>query len=1099
MKKLFLFVAVVVMLLPSCKKINEAIDGLDNRLDKLEQETIPSIDEQISAINTTLENLDSMDKELKGYIDNLTTTASSLQEQINAANAKIEEVKTALQSEISTAKSEVLAQLATAKTELENELAQINATIETLKAKDAELDNKIAELRSYVDNELGKTTDWVNATFATLEQYNALVAEIATIKEQIKAINQSITELETRLTTKINADITAAVASLNADIQQKVSEITEAYTNAVKTAKEEITSAYTTAIQTAITTLDNSLKTWVGEQLANYYTIAQIDALLAALEQDMNGKLEAQKAYLEGLINELSATLTKSIADNKVLIEGLQKDIATLQGTAAEHALKIAENATAISTNAQSIIENSTAISKNSDNIEANKKLIADNKALIENNSKLIEENKRTIEALKSSTATAIAKNATDINQNANSIAKNASLISQNATAITNNAVAIAQNATDIAQLQQNLTTTKLEITEAYKKAIKEAIEANNGAIEGMIANAVATINTRINNEVATINATIKALIERIESIESEISSIKQQIAEILGDITDIKEDIAALLARIQSVSYIPTYDDGKATVKYNGITSRVTLDFEVSPKDAVVELAKVWQSAVSVKAIYTQTRAVSFIDMPIVNFESDPVNGVISVIASAENLSSEFFNGTKSASARLSISDGNNSVVSEYVPMIIEEVPNNEIWYTSSDGNIITPYATDVFGANIISNTYEDGIGIIRFDGDVTSIGKTAFTSCTSLTSITIPNSVTSIPSYAFENCTSLTSVTIPNSVTSIGSYAFRSCTSLTAFYGKFASADNLCLIVNGQLNSFAIGCGLTQYTIPNSVTSIGNCAFFNCTSLTSVTIPNSATSIGSYAFRYCTSLTSITISDGVTKIGGGAFRDCTSLTSVYCKPTTPPTISNNTFENVLGCKIYVPDTSIDTYKAAKYWSDLSSNIVGKKFNPANNEIWYTSNDGNIVTPYATVASGANIVSNTYENGIGTIVFNGNVTSIGDLAFYNCTSLTSVTIPNSVTEIGDGAFGYCDGLTSITIPNSVTEIGRCAFSGCNSLSVYCNPTTPPGMVVDYDAGGEEYYDQFAEGVIIYVLLPYVNTYKQASGWSNYANNIVGY
>ena len=664
----------MAMLLPSCKKINEAIDGLDSRLDKLEQETIPSIDEQIAAINVSLDALDAMDKELKGYIDGLQATADNLQEQINATNTKIGEVKAELQGEISTAKAEVLAELEVLETELKNELAQINATIETLKEKDKELDEKIKDLNDYVNNELTKTTTWVEATFATLEQYNSLVTEIATIKEQIKAINESIKNLETKLTTKINEDIANAVSTLNADIQQKVKDITDAYTNAIKSAKEEITAAYTSAIQNAINALDVSLKAWVGEQLANYYTIAQIDALLAALEQDMNGKLEAQKAYLEGLINELSATLTKSIADNKVLIEGLQKEITTLQGTAAEHASKIAENATAISTNAQSIIENSTAISKNSDNIEANKKLIADNKALIENNSKLIEENKRAIEALKSSTATAIAKNATDINQNANSIAKNASLISQNATAITNNAAAIAQNATDIAQLQQDLTTTKSEITEAYKKAIKEAIEANNGVIEGVIANEVATINTRINNEVATINATIKALTERIESIESEISSIKQQIAEILGDITDIKEDIAALLARIQSVSYIPTYDDGKATVKYNGNTSRVTLDFEVSPKDAVVELAKVWQSAVSVKAIYTQTRAVSFVDMPITNFESDATNGIISITASGENLSVEFFVGTQSASVRLSISDGNNSVTSDYISMMANE-----------------------------------------------------------------------------------------------------------------------------------------------------------------------------------------------------------------------------------------------------------------------------------------------------------------------------------------------------------------------------------------------------------------------------------------
>ena len=258
MKKLILILAVVAMLLPSCKKINEALDSLDGRLDKLEQETIPSIDEQIYAINTTLGNLDAMDKELKGYIDGLTATAANLQEQINATNTKIEEVKTALQGEIETAKANVIAQLEAAKEELENELATINATIATLQAKDAELDSKIANLQTYVDTELGKTTDWVNATFATLEQYNALVSEIATIKEQIKAINQSIADLETRLTTKINEDIATAVSTLNADIQQKVKEITEAYTAAVKTAKEEITAAYTTAINNAINALDTS-------------------------------------------------------------------------------------------------------------------------------------------------------------------------------------------------------------------------------------------------------------------------------------------------------------------------------------------------------------------------------------------------------------------------------------------------------------------------------------------------------------------------------------------------------------------------------------------------------------------------------------------------------------------------------------------------------------------------------------------------------------------------------------------------------------------------------------------------------------------------
>ncbi len=882
MKKLLLLIAVVAMVLPGCKKINEAIDDLDNRLNKLELETIPTIDEQIAAINLSLDALEKTDKELKGYIDGLQATADNLQEQINTTNTKIDEVKTALQGEISTAKADVLAQLEAVKTELEGELATINATIETLKAKDAELDKKIADLRSYVDTELGKTTDWVNATFATLTQYNALVAEVTAIKGQIVAISQSIADLETRLTTKINEDIATAVSTLNADIQQKVKEITDGYTEAVKNAKEEVTAAYKAAIATAISNLEASLKSWVGEQLSNYYTIAQVDSMLATLTQEMNGKLEAQKAYLEGLISELSEQLTKNISDNKELIDALREDLSSAQDEIATNKLAIADNSEKISKNAAKITANAQTIAENSADIEGNSQKIDENKSLIKANETLINSNKSAITSLQTNidTATkAIAKNAEDI-------AKNAALISANATAIGNNSQAITDNATEIANLKTSLATTKSEITNAYKKAIEEAINTNNGLIDTRIANEVATINTRIDNEVVAINATIKALTERIKSIESEISSIKQQIAEILGSIADMKEDISALLARIQSVSYIPTHSDGKATIKKMGSTSQVTLNFEVSPKDAVAELAKVWESAVSVKAIYTQTRAVSFIELPITKFEVDTENGVISVTASGENLSAEFFDGTQSASVRLSISDGNNSVTSEYIPMVVKELTDDEIWYTSTNGKIVTPNKTDVFGANIVSNTYRDGQGIIIFDAPITSIGDDAFFDCTSLTSITIPDSITSIGDDAFDGCTSLTSVTIPDSVTSIGSYAFMHCESLT------------------------------NVTIPNGVTSIGEYAFFECTSLTSITIPDSVTSIGRYAF------------DG-----------CDSLKEVYCKPITPPTAVTTTdmwrafYSNATDRKIYVPIGSGATYKTAKYWSSYAADIVEKEF----------------------------------------------------------------------------------------------------------------------------------------------------------------------
>ena len=186
-----------------------------------------------------------------------------------------------------------------------------------------------------------------------------------------------------------------------------------------------------------------------------------------------------------------------------------------------------------------------------------------------------------------------------------------------------------------------------------------------------------------------------------------------------------------------------------------------------------------------------------------------------------------------------------------------VVEAELNEIWYTSSDGNVVYPYDTYAFGANIVSNTYEDGKGVIKFDNSITSIGEWAFKDRKSLTSIIIPNSVTSIGNYAFYYCTSLTSVIIPNSIISIGNSAFASCSSLTSV------------------------------TIPNSVTSIGSSAFNYCTSLTSVTIPNSVTSIEMSTFEYCSSLTSVTIGNSVTHITDWTFRGCSSLTSITFEGT--------------------------------------------------------------------------------------------------------------------------------------------------------------------------------------------------------------------
>ena len=219
-----------------------------------------------------------------------------------------------------------------------------------------------------------------------------------------------------------------------------------------------------------------------------------------------------------------------------------------------------------------------------------------------------------------------------------------------------------------------------------------------------------------------------------------------------------------------------------------------------------------------------------------------------------------------------------------------------------------------------------------ITIPNSVTSIGNYAFNGCGGLTSITIPNSVTSIGYEAFYGCTGLTSITIPNSVTFIGYRAFAGCIGLSnikvaADNTKYDSRDNCNAIIETASNTLIAGCMNT--TIPNSVTSIGWNAFYDCTGLTSITIPNSVTSIGNYAFYDCTGLTSITIPNSVNSIGEYAFRDCTGLEDIYALRTDPAAYdcATDAFSDY-SATLHVPAGSKEAYASTETWSNFA-NIV--------------------------------------------------------------------------------------------------------------------------------------------------------------------------
>ena len=193
-----------------------------------------------------------------------------------------------------------------------------------------------------------------------------------------------------------------------------------------------------------------------------------------------------------------------------------------------------------------------------------------------------------------------------------------------------------------------------------------------------------------------------------------------------------------------------------------------------------------------------------------------------------------------------------------------------------------------------------KSNIKTVIIKNGVTSIGDWVFYNCSSLTSITIPNSVTSIGNWVFRDCTSLTSVAIPTSVTSIGDGVFYCCESLTSIEvsnnnENYSSTDGVLFNKNkSELITYPAGKTDSEYAIPNSVTSIGSYAFFDCESLTSVTIPNSVTSIGSYAFYDCTNLANVYYSGSQSdwnKITIGDYNECLTNAALHCSSTPTPT----------------------------------------------------------------------------------------------------------------------------------------------------------------------------------------------------------------
>ncbi len=403
-----------------------------------------------------------------------------------------------------------------------------------------------------------------------------------------------------------------------------------------------------------------------------------------------------------------------------------------------------------------------------------------------------------------------------------------------------------------------------------------------------------------------------------------------------------------------------------------------------------------------------------------------------------------------------------------------------NEVYDSREGCNAIVETST---------NTLIQGCLNTKIPASVTSVGESAFFGCSGLTSIDIPNSVAAIGEQAFAGCSGLTSIEIPSSVTSIGSGGFSGCHALISLVvgsgnPVYDSRENCNAIIETSTNSLVCGC--VNAKIPNSVTSIGDYAFFGCSGLTSIEFPDGLTAIGDRAFSGCRALASIELPDALTAIGDDTFFSCSGLTSIVipnsvtsigyscfgsCRELVSATLSVNltdigeyAFESCNALKdVYIqnpvpcpvpcstfPD-GVTIHVPGGYLYDYIQSYFGwKNWNITQGDFLL---DGlcyridNSTSPACAIVSYGEYSGGKYSGDItvpSTITHDSqvyNVTGIDRYAFSSCSGLTSIDIPNSVTAVGDSAFYYCSRLTSIEIPSGVTLIGEYAFGGCSGLT----------------------------------------------------------
>ena len=793
-KAFYILTATAAILLVSCKKYDNAIADLKDRLDKIEGTTLTTIDQQITAINGSIDDLKGVDVALQSLIDNLEDNAADLQQQLDD-NAAAD---------------------AATKKALEDEIAAIKALIATLQDKNTELDQKIADLQAYVDNEISTTKDWANATFATLTQYDAVQTEISAIKALIEqnktditaaytdAIKTAITASETSMKEWVNgvladgyytkAEIDGKITALqtqvtagDAALQKEIDDLKAALAKA----ESDLTAAYKKAIEDAITDNNGKISAEIAAAVktAQDNLQAQIDAINSEIEKikarldiieadinsinqqiaaingsidDLKGVDAELKGYIESLqttaadlqsqidatnteienvkkemgdeIDAVEQSLLNKLDNLKATLEGelatIKANIETLKAKDTELEGRIAALETYVDTQLQGTKDwaNATfatlaqyeeiqgtiagikgdiaAINTAIANLETriNEKIATDIKAAIdalrtELGADYAAKIEAATDAVTSAYTAAIATAKGDIeaaytkaiadaiaaseaamkewvNGEIQKVYSDISALRIELEALAASAATDEELAAAVTAQQAALEEAKKDLTAAYEAAIKKAIEDNNGGIDDVIAAAITAATTNLQNEIANIKSEITSIKSRLDALEKNFAN------------------------RIQSLTFVPQYSDGKILMDYTDRTTQA--HFRISPA-SIAKLIAV--ENVKAFARYTNdptTRAYEpEFPLVVVSVTGDETGMLeVNLKEDSENLfDTDFWAGKKEAVIYIQITDENgNNVVSDAIPMMAHGYGSNEgnQVYGFGDGNTYTGEITE-------------------------------------------------------------------------------------------------------------------------------------------------------------------------------------------------------------------------------------------------------------------------------------------------------------------------------------------------------------------------------------------------------------------